>query len=506
MAVTYTADTIPFLQRGMPWPPPGDFGVERLRRYAENELLFRGKHELVYKDWVRLLREDQKATLELAVDFPGAVSRLFADLLFGETPRFAIGDMYDSAEQKWLDTLIEENGLHTLNYAAALAQSFRGDVIYKVRLEEGRERAVIETVPASLWYPVVDPDNVKRIIGHVIAWEKIREEGSGKNKPQKVRYLRAEIHLPGSVHQRLWRLEQSKEGPLVIGERADLRLFYDQPPPEDQETGVAEPLVVHVPNLELDNSPFGLDDYTAADTLFQELDIRLAQISRVLDKHVDPNMYGPPLGSDEDEERSPVGHRVARIGGRYFEVDSDQVIPGYLVWDAQLSAAFEYLDRLLYALYIATDTNEAAFSLLKGGNVPSGTALKRLLMRPLARTNRKRVYFDWALRRVIKLAAKLEAANGRDLPIDPADLALQIDWRDGLPEDPEEAARIEQIRTGGKATSSVWSAIRRLDGGPPQSIEREIERIREEEMAEAAPMASLTGGLIGELDFGETGE
>jgi len=107
---------------------------------------------------------------------------------------------------------------------------------------------------------------------------------------------------------------------------------------------------------------------------------------------------------------------------------------------------------------------------------------------------------------VIKLAAKLEAANGRDLPIDPADLALQIDWRDGLPEDPEEAARIEQIRTGGKATSSVWSAIRRLDGGPPQSIEREIERIREEEMAEAAPMASLTGGLIGELDFGETGE
>src|SRR5690606_32293850 len=108
------------------------------------------------------------------------------------------------------------------------------DAIYKVRLEEGRDRAVIDTVPASLWYPVTDPDNATVILGHVFAWEKVRQEVSRLGKTRMVRYLRAEIHLPNLVAQRLWRLEEDKEKGTVIGDRADLGLFYDPPPPEDQ--------------------------------------------------------------------------------------------------------------------------------------------------------------------------------------------------------------------------------------------------------------------------------
>ena len=95
-----TPEDITFLQIGEPWPPEDQ--KERLKRAINNKKLFRGKHDEVYQDWIRLLREDQKATLELIVNFPGAVTKLFSDLLFGEQPKFSAGDD-ESAEQTWLE-------------------------------------------------------------------------------------------------------------------------------------------------------------------------------------------------------------------------------------------------------------------------------------------------------------------------------------------------------------------------------------------------------------------
>lgn len=477
-----TPDNISFLQPGQPWPP--EDSSERLERYEKNKSLFKGDHAKVYKDWPRLLREDVKATLELAVNFPGAVSKLFADLLFGEFPNFIAGEA-GTPEQVWLDDLVKANKLHQLNYRAALAQSYRGEAIYKLRLAEGRERAVIDVIPASIWFPIYDEDNVTEILGHVLAWTKSVPQK--KNRPE---YLRAEIHFPGSVHQRLYRLANGK-----IVERVDLKVLYDNPPPDDQETGVEAPLVIQVPNLELDDSPFGVDDYMECDTLFQELDIRLAQISRVLDKHTDPNMYGPEGVLEQDPA---TGEWHVRAGGKYFAVPDGSQPPGYLVWDAQLEANFKHIEKIMEALYIATDTNAAAFSLLADGSVPSGAALKRLLMRPLARTNRKRLYFDPALKKLIALAAQLEKANGKEAP---DEVNVEIEWKDGLPNDPTEQAQIEQIRLAAGNTS-LESSVRRLDGLTGQALKDELARIREDRMPEtvAGPETRLTLGEQPEVE------
>lgn len=446
-------EDISFLQIGELWPPPVE--ETRLERYANNKKLFKGEHDEVYTDWIRLLRETQQAILELIVNFPGAVTRLYTDLLFGELPRFT------AAEQEWLDEFIARSNLHQRNYTAGLAQSYRGEAIYKVRTVEGK--SVTEVIPASLWFPVTNPDNVTEILGHVLAW-KITNNDDEKEK----QYLRAEIHFPGWIHNRLYELKNGK----IDGE-VELSTLYSEPPEYDEETGVDYPLVVNIPNLELDDSVYGQDDYSEADTLFQELDVRLAQISRILDKHTDPNMYGPPL-SDIDPE---TGEEKIKMGGRYFTVPEGSQPPGYLTWDAQLEANWKFLEQILNGLYIATDTNQAAFSLLAGGDFPSGAALKRLLMRTLARTNRKRLYFDSGLKRIIKIASQLE---GKDVD-------AEIEWQDGLPQDMVEAATIEQIRTGNKPTSSVKSAIRRLDGGTDESIEEELAAIAEDEAQNALP-------------------
>lgn len=479
-------DSIPFLQIGQTWPPEDH--IARLQRYEQNRNLFVGEHHRVYDKWPRLLRDDYRATLEIAVNFPGAVSKLFADLLFGEMPAFiAAGD--DDEWQAWVDEFVATNKIHQLNYKAALAQSYRGDAIFKLRLIEGRERAVVEVIPASIWFPVVNPDNVSEIEAHVLAWTKEVERGTRKDK-----YLRAEIHAPGLISHRLYALDNDK-----IDRRVALDELYENPPPDDEQTGVDRPLLIHVPNLELDDTVFGQDDYFEADTLFQELDVRLAQIAKVLDKHSDPNMYGPPL-MEEDPE---TGELAVKAGGRYFPVQHGDVTPAYLVWDAQMEANFRYLDRILQSLYIVTDTNAAAFSLAESGSFPSGAALKRLLMRPLARTNRKRLYFDAALKELFSIAAELERANKRNAP---EGLIVEIEWKDGLPDDPMEQAQIEQIRTGGKATSSVRSAIRRLDGGTNESIDNELSLIAEDEAMEAAPGVSLASAPFAFGEIGEMGE
>ena len=82
--------SLSFLEPGKPWSPPTE--AERLTLYKENRDLFEGRHDKVYKDWVRLLRDDQQATLEIILNWHKRLSTLFADLLLGEPPQVTAGD------------------------------------------------------------------------------------------------------------------------------------------------------------------------------------------------------------------------------------------------------------------------------------------------------------------------------------------------------------------------------------------------------------------------------
>ena len=82
-----TITNLDFLSQGKDWPPPEE--IERFKRYAENKLLFEAKHDQVYKEWIRVLREDHQAVLQLALNWHKRLSTLWADLLLGEPPTFS---------------------------------------------------------------------------------------------------------------------------------------------------------------------------------------------------------------------------------------------------------------------------------------------------------------------------------------------------------------------------------------------------------------------------------
>ncbi len=456
--------SLDFLLSGKPWPPPKE--AERICRYAQNRLLFEGHHADVYKDWIRLLREDQQASLEMVLNWHKRLTLLFCDLLLGEPPRITAGDR-GSPEQDTLDRILDENGLMNTAYEVALDLSRFGTGLFKIRYDG---RAIIEGQQPSIWYPVVAQDNLKEITAHVLAYS-YEEESKGLlgNKTQE--YLKTEIHERGKITSATFMLKNG-----IISEERERAVT---------DTGVDEFLVVPVNNILTTDRITGLDDYTDLDSIIQELEVRTAQISRILDKHADPNMYGPDTALEQD---SRTGEWSFRGGGKYFPVSPGDEKPGYVTWDGQLESAFKHIEHLTEQLYILSETSAAAFGQLKAGLAESGTALRRLMMAPLAKVNRIRMRFDPALKEVLWLASLLEVAQARQDAVVLED--IHINWNDGLPDDDQETVANETALYGSGLTS-LESALKRIHGLEGEALDEELERIRNDQPQTESPIITL---------------
>ena len=452
--------SINFLGPGKKWPPDNE--RERLQEYQENKLLFEGRHEKVFKDWVRLLREDQKAVLKLVLNLHKRLSLLWGDLLLGEPPKYTAGDP-ETPEQTNLERLID--GLENTAYEVAIDISRFGDGIFKVRFD-GQSK--IEGQPPAVWFPVVKPDNIREITHHVLAWK--YTEGEDDNKKD---FLQCEIHERGKITYRLYLLKEDRIAGLAKPEVVQL-------------TGVNDFLVIPVANVLTTDRIHGLNDYSDLDSIIQELEIRVSQISRILDKHADPNMYGPDSALTKDDE---TGEWVYKGGGKYFPVAPEETPPGYVTWDGQLDSAFKQIEVLMEQFYFLSETSPAVFGQLKTGLAESGSALRRLMMAPLAKVNRIRMRFDPALKNVLRIASDLEVASAMPNAIKLGD--VHIDWKDGLPEDTTEATQNE-VQRYAAGLSSIESSLRRLDGIDGDSLTEELKRIEAGKKANAPEPPQVT--------------
>ncbi|RKL63028.1 phage portal protein [Thermoanaerobacteraceae bacterium SP2] len=444
---------INFLSIGQKWPPPSE--IDRLQLYDNNRKLFEGEHDQVYKDWVRLLREDQKAILEIILNWPKRLSTLWADLLLGEPPKITAGEE-GSPEQQTLERIINDNGLINVAYEVALDVSRFGTGLFKIR-HDGR--AIIEGQPPIIWFPVVKPDNVKEITAHVLAWT-WDEEIQGLFGTKKIQHLKAEIHEKGKITTAEYIVKDGKISQKISR--------------EEQQTGIDDFLIVPVNNVLTTDRVTGFDDYSDLDSVIQELEIRVAQISRILDKHADPNMYGPETALEKDPE---TGQWTFRGGGKYFPVGDGENPPGYVTWDGQLEAAFKQIDLLMEQFYALSETSAAAFGQLKQGLAESGSALRRLMMAPLAKVNRIRMRFDPALKKVLKLASELEVAQGMSDAVKLEN--INIAWRDGLPEDEMEKTQIYSLRVQ-NGLASRETALKNLYEFDTQTLKDELMKITAE--------------------------
>jgi hypothetical protein len=449
-----------FLNIGQKWPPSSE--VERLKRYDNNRLLFEGDHDQVFKEWIRILRADQQAILHIILNWHKRISLLWADLLLSEPPTITSGTE-NSPEQEEVEKIVEDNSLVTTAHEITIDVSRFGTGIYHV-YHDGT-RGVIEPTQPQYWFPVVDIINVKRYIFHVLAWT--YDEINAKN--EKKTYLVAQIHEKGKYTTRKY---------LIV----DGCINKEVENPVEYATRLSDFAIVPVNNTLTSDRAIGLDDYKDVDSIIQEMEIRVGQISRILDKHSDPNMYGDESAIEEDPD---TGESYFKGGGKFFPVPPGGTPPGYVVWDAALEANWKEIEILMEQLYIISETSAACFGMLKQGIVESGSALKRLLISPLAKAQRIRMRMDPAVKKAIKLCSEINGGTKLE--------KVNIAWQDGIPTDEKEMSEVMAIRTGatgGKPTISTFTAIKRLDNKSDEDVQKELDRISDDQEA-MNPMPGL---------------
>ncbi len=451
----------------------------RLEKYKFNSLLFDGNHFDAFKIKVdnNLYNKNYSRLRYVVNNFPGLISKICADMLFGNQPRITLPEGSNHNDNSdWLENWLHDTDFMTICYESAMTASYKGDTLFKLRVgqlnDPNNSSVIVEQVQPDYFFPTLNPLNVSA--------EPKQMEISFLFQINGKDYLRKEIHTAGLIRNELWKMngaEVTTQEPLSLLNDPDLK--------EEEKTGVDRLLLVHVPNWKDGRSYFGKDDYYDLDTLFYAINNRISKVDNILDKHSDPILAIPEGILDEE------GH-VKRENLGLFEMSANGEKPEYIVWNAQLTAAFDEIDRLMQSLYMFSEVSPDAFGNFDDATAASGRALKYRMMRTVAKVNRKKIYFDRALKEVIYLAQLLaEAHNVKALGAEYAGAPdiPSIEWHDPIPQDSYEQAQEEELRLASGNQTLVDSIIN-IDHVTEDQAEEKVKQIQKEKKA-ATPKVTV---------------
>lgn len=491
---------------GKMFPPQNH--IERLAKYKRMRKLFEGKHweileraNTIYKNQ---LKKSQLDTLYMAVNVVGILTSKPSDLMFGEPPIYETGKGPNSPEQKALNRIVERNRLNILGREITVGAGYRGDSFIKTYFgyrddvselpyipDSIKMEAVIEAQDPSTVFPELARGSRKKFKAINIATVEWVQQPDGTEIP----FLNVERHTPGFIEYSRFRLvENGPEGystqygvgipTYTIAERVPTGRAEDL-----VETGIPNILVYHIPYQTTDEKWQGIGTAEVIEDLIAGINDRLVQIDYILFKHSDPNMYGPDLTDSKEMES----------GGIYIPVRKDDVVPGYMTWESQLEAAFRELELLLSLVYQVSETPQWLFGQTVGNVGGTGTShtdqasIKARFMPILTKVQRIRDNVDHALKSALRDALLLENKGNEGVdgfePLEP--VTPKIIWKDGLPRDEKAMAEVMQIRTGGKATIDVRSAIKQMDDVDDATAEEIMRRIDEDEKKEMTVNSSI---------------
>lgn len=445
---------------------------DRLNRYEHYKKLFDGNHfdafaiKIDNEDYGKIYRQLRY----IAVNFAGLLSKVMADFLFSEPPKFKV----DDGDQDFIDALVEENGLNVQNYESALSNSFEGDGVYKLRIgkrnsTDKKPTIIIEDTQPNVYFPHTSTMNVRA--------NPEKEEIAYKFKHGSKEYLYQEIQTPGQIEYKVFLMEGDEI--KVEVEPSDVGINIVE---KIEKTLIDRNLIVHVPNWKTGSSRFGISDYFDLEPLFYAINNRITKIDNILDKHSDPILAIPEGILDEDG-------KVKKENLHMIEVPDGstgkQGKPEYIVWNANLDSGISEIDKLIEFLFMVSETSPDILGMGKGIS-DSGRALKLKLIRTMAKAQRKRLYYDKALKEVIYIAQLLAKAHGIDVggvKLSKEPVRPEIEWFDGIPVDQVEQVEVEVKRIDAGLTSTK-DALMRIDGVDEEVADQKLNDIQEENKLE----------------------
>lgn len=454
---------------------PNDKERVRLDDYEYYRKLFLGKHFEAF----RIKIEDERYNRAYAklryvvVNFAGLLSKITADMLFSEPPTIKV----PKGDQEWVDAFWRTNKMDVQCYESALGNSYTGDAVFKLRAgprntNDTESTVICEDINPKLYFPDVDGFNVRANPKSVdLKWTFRRGDEV---------FLRVETHEPGKIFNRVYEMKGEQIIREVDPSYAGLELI------PEENTNIDMLLVTHVANWKTGDRHFGLSDYHDLDYLFYALNNRLSKIDNILDKHGDPILMVPPGVIDEKGNVNKKALGVIEVS------EGETNKPEYIVWDASLASAFTEIEKLVDFLYLTAEISPDLLGLGEG-NSESGRALKFKLMRTLAKTARKRLYYDQAIKELIYNAQVFAKANNLTIdgkPLKGEPVRPEIDWQDGLPIDNTEL-QTDLIAAIDAGIKSKKEAIMELEAVDEKNAEEILAEIEEEKPKITPPMMKL---------------
>lgn len=512
-------------EKGKQFPPESD--MERLAKYKRHFKIFDNKAGEVFDRAIELFQgtkhHEQLKKLYITVNLPDIICTKPADMLVGQPPQYETGKADDSYEQKKLNALIDNNSINSLLHELVTSNGYRGDSFLKVRYGYRQDYSeldayglpypgtavkepIIESVNPSLVFPEVVQGSTRTFKAYNIAWVEVEKSEKKpalsvfKNQSEKY-YLNIERHIPGYIiYQKfeLFFLEfDNRYGASIPVYRIGKAIETTR----TEATGYDKPLVFHIPHKTIDEDWRGRGDVEKVESLLAELNEQLSQMSYILFKHSDPPMYGP--------EYENGGSDSARYTGAYMPLEKDDPTPGYVTWDAQLTAKFKQIDLVLGLIFQQTQTPQWLFGTItttsgdSGGGTShtDGAAIRLRLLPMLTKVASIKTHLEKPLREALYAAQVIENYANKDYrafqKYDPVNVT--INWTDFVPKNEKELAEIMNVRTGGKETIDLVSAIKRLDGVDEERAQEIIRRIDEERNAEDARNSSVNPSIFNEI-------
>lgn len=420
------------LATGVQWPPDR----HRIEAYRRFESLYEGDHRAAFIEnlAIKLYDKGRDGLTNLILDYPKSIVDIPAELLVSSPPIISYEDpemnsaWQEIAERSQWDAALLELSQDT---------NMRGDGVIEVR--NSADGVVVETKPAYCYFPSLSPSNVRVVTGEALAWT---EKFDGST------IVRVDRYAAGTVAREAYRLDGVVLGQQLYGSDLGSALGGVE---QLDSTGVERSTLVHVPNTRSSNKYFGHSDLGGGlPTLFEEVNERISQISRILDKHASPKMAGPSslIGADG---------RV-NLRGDFFGVSSGADPPLYLTWNAQLEAAFRALDAVIDEILKHSKISKLLMGFVNGASYDSARAYKMQLAPTLAKVAKKGIYLDGACRVAVRLAVAMR--TGRTYAATPTP---NIRWRDGLPKDLAELSTTNATRIANSTLSRRTAAMAEMD-------------------------------------------
>lgn len=417
-----------FIQQGRQYPPESE--AIRIKEYYDNMRLFKSETEQVFASYLARISGDDytKTAFMVSLNYFRLLSKKIADLVCGEKPDITFPDDISIQEKENIVECI--NIINKKLRKAVIDYSRIGECILRPYLgTDGKPKVTI--ISPIIWVPVVSEEDNSEIIHHCIAYP----ETVGKDQ-----LLKVQIHSVGSYEERIYKISGTKKINKTIDRQSISYTTYEIGSlisTKNVMTGLDDFAIIHLANEPTSDNIHGVSDYNDIASIIAELEIRFAQVSKILDKHADPTVAADLINFSADDSQvdgitefrslRPTSGSGLKMGGA-IAVAPGGILPQYITWDGQLEASKWYIEMLLKQLDKITEMGAVLADNEQVGGTQGYEALQVRMVNARCKARRISEDLDEPYRKIIGMLYKLKTAKTLKVP-------LTIVWNDGLPND-----------------------------------------------------------------------